>query len=96
MATREQCWHWIKRGDEWRPAYYSATLAQNSPGLAWWIDDSPVKEERIEAIGPRIRTPDEFAGKNMRLVPVSLLNEILEGRKNAETFTRLTKIVEEE
>jgi hypothetical protein len=33
---------------------------------------------------------------NMRLVPVSLLNEILEGRQNAETFIRLTKIVEEE
>jgi hypothetical protein len=33
---------------------------------------------------------------NMRLVPVSLLNEMLEGRQNADTFIRLTKIVEGE
>jgi hypothetical protein len=50
----------------------------------------PVVDRLAEAV------KDLEAAPNMRLVPVSLLNEILEGRQNAETFTRLTKIVEEE
>lgn len=57
---REQGWYWVKWGDEWRPACYEVSLG---PGLAWWIDDYTVDESRFEAIGPRIRTPDEPAPK---------------------------------
>lgn len=56
---REQGWYWVKLGDEWRPACYDAALEKTSPGLAWWIDDYTVDDSMFEAIGPRIRMPDE-------------------------------------
>jgi hypothetical protein len=50
----------------------------------------PVVDRLAEAV------KDLEPAPNMRLVPVSLLNEILEGRQSSETFIRLTKIVEGE
>lgn len=56
---REQGWYWVLFGGEWQPACYDLTLTHNP----WWLNDGPFQESAFEAIGPRIRMPDEPAPK---------------------------------
>ena len=50
-------------------------------------------EELTQKLDSGFELIDSVYAPDMRLVPVSLLNEILEGKQSAETLIRLTQIV---